>query len=1238
MDILELGLDVSQFNATKKKVLNEFIQLFDKLSKYDGMKINPSLGDGFSSFNASIKSAANSLEEIKTKVNEINQTLLKNSQELKNAANSTSFMTNAEMQLQKELIATKLELSEVTKALIKANKEKAESKKATEADTLAAKQNALEIQRVIKALIEQDREYKKHEKALEDKKKAEDKLAEATRKRIEAENKALEKAQKKQEEKDEAARIRAENQARKDREQQIKKEEAALKALEKEKIQDIKNTEKLTNDYLQLSLAIKDQQTRYANLYINKGKSAPETKQALRDLAATSAVMNDIDKQLNRAGAGSTAWARGLNDVWSNIRMIAYILPGLGIAGIFNLAYEAVSELVQGLTATNDSILKLTENQIGYNNTILQTVAYYKQLREGRENLQKYLTFGEESQEFKSQILNPFSDRRKVLEMEIDKEYNQAQRFYNQLKAIGVADTSFEGLVEPFTLKEKPKNASADYDFFYSFSQNIEQLSEAGVNATKKYDVFINAENKMKASLTKFRELVAQYNELHMYASQSDERSMKEKLDYWFKKNIKDNYEKTLGKRELNKQLEDLGLIKVPAGKRVFGEGQKMNQEELDKTVEKIQTEMSVTMQEYVTTKESAESLFNHLRGFSLKQSELARFTLQEDLDTKKQISDSEINLQITKNNALLARDTTFFEERRKLIIKNATENKKLIDNEVTKFILDPNNTDKQKAAKQEEAKNRKSEIDVKKKEELRQVAINEYNDYIDFISTQSKSIWQESATLNEGVFKNEAESYAKRINAYKNYIFALKQINEVEQFAKLERGKDGIKGVSPLTENQKNAIKADTQSQNSRLDYKMAEDVYNIVMSSGRLKIDQIEKDNQTQKKNNDEYYSGELKSLREYHEGSLRSYREFNASIQKIELDQKMSSIDLDVSTINQSIERYKDYHKQLSDEIAKNRVELSNIDKISNKQEYEAKNAEIEAKIRLQSNLDSSVSALRAKANSTELEKEKIKIKLLEDAYKEHDQNKIELGNKAFDLTKQIIDKEFDYRIQKLQRENQIRQEINQSQIDAVQKSSLSEKDKIANEIQLSRKKLEEDRKAKLEERKLKREQFLIDRAATLARIFYSTQEAVMNALAMKLILPGIAEKLATQRAALGALSAALVLAQPIPQFAEGVKNFKGGIAMYGEAGPEIVKEPNKKPYLVTRETVGYLPSGTDIVPIKDDINVITPKQSDDWDKFKWLASQIKKASKPNKTQVNNVINIELGFESYKRKIFN
>lgn len=74
------------------------------------------------------------------------------------------------------------------------------------------------------------------------------------------------------------------------------------------------------------------------------------------DIAMANKSLKDLDAGLGNMQRNVGNYGSALTKVWSGIRQIAYILPGLGIAGIFNLAFEAITSVVDAISSFTESI------------------------------------------------------------------------------------------------------------------------------------------------------------------------------------------------------------------------------------------------------------------------------------------------------------------------------------------------------------------------------------------------------------------------------------------------------------------------------------------------------------------------------------------------------------------------------------------------------------------------------------------------------------------------------------------------------------------------------------------------------------------------------------------------------------------------------------------------------------------------------------------------------------------
>lgn len=114
----------------------------------------------------------------------------------------------------------------------------------------------------------------------------------------------------------------------------------------------------------------------------------------------------------------------------------------------------------------------------------------------------------------------------------------------------------------------------------------------------------------------------------------------------------------------------------------------------------------------------------------------------------------------------------------------------------------------------------------------------------------------------------------------------------------------------------------------------------------------------------------------------------------------------------------------------------------------------------------------------------------------------------------------------------------------------------------------------------ERQIRLKQFEAQRMQAIANVVFNTAPIIAQYLAGVLTAPLAAIGLAAQAAQIG-----FILAQPVPEFAEGTKGkkFKGGRAIVGEKGTErIVTESGKVYYTPPTATLIDLPKGAQVIP--------------------------------------------------------
>ncbi|MDP4264930.1 MAG: hypothetical protein Q8941_20545 [Bacteroidota bacterium] len=203
------------------------------------------------------------------------------------------------------------------------------------------------------------------------------------------------------------------------------------------------------------------------------------------------------------------------------------------------------------------------------------------------------------------------------------------------------------------------------------------------------------------------------------------------------------------------------------------------------------------------------------------------------------------------------------------------------------------------------------------------------------------------------------------------------------------------------------------------------------------------------------------------------------------------------------------------------------------------------------------------------------------------KEHDLE-IKTAEEAFAFVQKLGDAKFENEKNRIQKLIDANNEYASAETERINNSTLSEQDKAAKLIQL---KAETDEKNKELAKKQKEEDIKkakFDKAFAIAKILETTAQAEVEALTYlsnpftASLYPGIAALIAT----IGALQLAAAIATPIPTYAEGTDDHKGGIARYGEAGPEAVVLPDGRSFIADKDTIGFLPRHAKVIPLTAD----------------------------------------------------
>lgn len=1118
-DIVSFHINIAELEAEKLQALAIFEELFAGISKYDNSKVSPVKISGLTELNTNISKTTKSLDALNKSIGKFNTLVTQtttNTNRLNTATNKLTGVSKEEQTILDNNIRLQNKINALTSDAAKKN---AELTLELKQKNQALKEEAESINTVIQ---EEKRLQAEEEENLKIKKQE---IADL-------------KALNKQKKEDEQQRIASEKAA--------KKEAAAIL---------------LENDaYKQLKLQIKEKEAAYANSVLQNGGNPnnPQSKGLLSDLENDKSVVNKIEGNLGNAGvSGAEKLGKALSSQLSIIRQIAYILPGIGLAGIFNLAFESLSFLIQQFGVFDDKL----QRTIDYEKALAEYIGKLNALL--LEQAENYRTVGSEG-----------------------------VNFYERLKSLNEASgVSYEGQLK-----------------------QIDDFNKAHKDAV---DAFVTDTKSSYKELGKLNGDLATYGE--------QRKKITDKiLDVEEKLNAKRN-EKVPIQGFIQRSLEKAGQVS----------GLESLKEDLDNELSLFDEKAKTDKDRAATIKSALDDQIkaNIIIDEEVIKRQLYFYNEQRRIrldDTKRTVSDI-----ISNNQTILNSEKSSLEDRIKAIAAIYQANVKEIKAQ-RDFVLSDRGASS--ADKNQAITSFQSE-----KVQL----LNSYNSQIEKVTADfekrdlkaqddyNTQRIEAQEQIQESLYKNEVAGLDYRLDALKEYISLRK--SKIDGQYNYEKS---LEGYAFKTPEEQQALETNRSSQTTSLEADVANKVREITLSYGNQRLKQLKDENKAIDENNDledEYISKLAQLSVQLVKGSI-SWKSYNNA--KEALNNKFNATSA-TERIDEDKQKIENAQRLLED--INQKIEGANADKNTAAEGGDSKavkNAEAEQKALVEIRLKTldELKLLSDQLDKDEIDEAKKKAIIIEQGQKILAENEKKLRQETSALAIQLIEQEEQKRILAAQKEEEIRNKQRDGEKDAIQKSSLSAKDKAALEIQLTQQKALDEIATQRRINKSKHDAAVLEKAIAEASILWDTERAVASALK----IPYIGEALAISYAALGAVALAKVAATPVPAYRFGTppEGHAGGLARYAEGNiPEVIHEPGKNPRIATRETVSFLSEGTHVYPMYDIPSISDrSKSSGSWEQTRWLGAQFRKSNKEIKNIVRTSLTINLSFAEYKRSIIN
>jgi hypothetical protein len=877
-----------------------------------------------------------------------------------------------------------------------------------------------------------------------------------------------------------------------------------------------------------------------------------------RDLTTVNQQVDEINKTANKTASGGIAgMGRGMGSFLNQVRQLAYILPGIGMAGIFNLAFEAINKVLEALAGTNDEISR----QIELEKTLADLLGKTNELIKERADLYAQQQTTPEVQ---------YYERLKTI------QDATGQGYQNEMQQIDDLNKAQKQAAD-----ERVENLNATYS---EQSQLNTKLLELNDRRTKAVKGLTDAEKGLTD---------AQNEPIPLHGA--GEALVRRNADIRTYQTLKDSFTKELESLEaqstsLNKRYTDVSSALATQSQANANIEIEANKRSLYWDDEHRKTTLSNIQKEVEATKIRSKAVLDDINS-----------TTQQRIQAEKDIRDAtNKGAQGQYMFAITAADA------------------------------------KNSASKQAEALTaRNNAIGAANEQFTAQETKLNLDYWLKMLEYQIKGqedIYKTNQLYNKALFEDDQESYDKRLNAFGNY-------NQSRVDAAEAQYKHDIEVISTLPADQQEAARNERklrlQEEYADIENGIRKQSYDIATDFYKKQLKDIEDFDEKSINEARDAERNELALTNDKFAKGKISYRKYNQEIAKEQYDGEVNILKATIQADKDEIGKLQTARETL--QTQQRGAALGMAFSFGNKNAYQTALGAYQGFSKDLIDNQKGTNEAQNKLSKDQYDLEALQQKATLDARKQTAANWAEFEKQAFEDVKQVGDSYFENRIAQIEYLTEQYDKAADAEIGAIERSTLASKDKNAYEVQLQAQKTQRDKEAAKEERKLKHDEAVFNKAVDIAQIITSTEVAVAGALASVAlgVPPPVAAAEALSFAALGAISLATAAATKIPSYKYGGTHEKSGLALFGEGGSELVMEPGTLPYIANKPTLKHLPANTELIPLYQ-IPEIPEKQDNSWAQTLYLGKAIAKSKREIKNVFKPKININLDRELYINRI--
>jgi hypothetical protein len=858
------------------------------------------------------------------------------------------------------------------------------------------------------------------------------------------------------------------------------------------------------------------------------GLGAAEKRSAFG--VATKAQLEKMESALDSAQGQVTKFGKETSGVgkliggafqesYSFIRQLAYILPGIGMAGIIG--------------AITDAVVKLTEAFFSNNST----------LDVANGETEKYIKEQKELLSITSELTQAFVSYQNVLGKTNTSQISQLQDQLRVLEASGV------NVEKTFALKARLAKLEAE-------------------DSKNTYD--FNVDQALKERLGLVKNLQDEIGKLERIPSYGRSQRTQARIDDLYKElgalNVVATKENAI---DLSREYHKKNFLKITE-QQVKAENQLRTLTEEDASDKKIQKQKDYIanlqsaankeLQQYDILTSAQGKYFDSTSKTQEVQTQVAKFNADERRKYEQESDRLLVEEKKAVAQSILNDSRSTLDQQLKAINELNDVQEQQIENDKQRILNNPASSQVDRILAQKNADEQSLALTIQTEDQKYQVKEKFRLRDLEATKQLLELQIQQDAKAQKSIYDNENKTLVERLSAYQKFLQDQKHLQEIEYNNRLKQAGLSDQSIAKFNSDANydptkdedlnpNGVKA---TLNELLAYRQQyysglkevvsnseRDIYSITKSWADKAIEDAKRANSQNAGDSDSQYSEELRTLNDSFLQKKISLTKFLAEKAALEHKHNQQSLQDQLSADSKSIENLAALDNELKNKIRENDIDLAAAKKNGNQDEIDDFIAKGKALAEAEENTNAAILALKKKLgkDSADLLEEQVK-EYAAAKQKEKDLEK-QLGDELISLFQAIGDSIFEKDLQALQQRSDLVDKNVIAEKNLVEQSILNANERQKKETEIDAKASAQKHQIEQQQKKDEHDKAVIDKAASILGIIVHTAEAEVEALSYLSnpltapLYPGIA----TLIGSIGAVQLGIAAAAPIPRLFKG-----------------------------------------------------------------------------------------------------